>query len=257
VRWLRVDEETRAVTGPVVVAAEGDGQPVGGFEPFSFVSVAAVGDVSLVGFVRGRFSTLLDYVVPKSQYTVVARDGTVGATVYAGLEGDFTWHREARVWPDGDGFVCVWTASDLASGEDNPPMRFWAARADAAGALDPHRGSGVPMFDAPDDRDEPFLLLQPAAPPAPGAIGTLAWTDNRAYTLDPANGKISLYVAPVAADLTTMPPTVFDHARFFEGLSQLNSTAAGTNVVLVWIDDRHSNGIFDPRPEVYLDTAWY
>ena len=61
----------------------------------------------------------------------------------------------------------------------------------------------------------------------------------------------------IAADLTTLDPTVFDHARFFEGLSELNSSAAGTNVVLVWVDDRHSNGIFDPRPEIYLDTAWY
>ena len=257
VRWLRVDETTREVTGPVVVAAEGDGQTVGGFAPFSFVSVAAVGDVSLVGFVRARYHALLDYLVPKSQYTVVASDGTVGDTVFAGIESDFTWHREARVWPDGDGFRCVWSASDLASGEDNPPVRFYAARADAPGALDPSRGSGTPMFDAPDDRDEPFLLLEPPHPARPDVLGTMAWTDNRAYTLDPANGRIALYVAPVAADLTTLDPTVFDHARFFEGLSELNSSAAGTNVVLVWVDDRHSNGIFDPRPEIYLDTAWY
>jgi hypothetical protein len=258
VRWLRVDETTLEVTGPVVVAAEGDGQPVGGFQLFSFVSVAAVGDVSLVGFVRGRYHALLDYEVPKSQYAVVARDGTVGPTVFAGLENDFTWHREARVWRTADGFLCVWSAADLASSDDNPPTRFWAARADAAGALDPHRGSGTPVFDAPDDRDEPILLVQPAHPARPGVVGTLAWTDNRAYTLDPAHGHIALYVAPVATNLTTEdPPTVFDHARFFEGLSELHSAAAGTNAVLVWVDNRHSPSIMDPRPEIYLETAWY
>lgn len=256
-RWLRVDEATLEVTGPVVVAAEGDGQPVGGFQPFSFVSVAAAGDVSLVGFVRGRYSAPLDYEVPKSQYALVTSDGTVGPTVFAGIETDFTWHREARVWRAGDGFLCVWSATDLASSEDNPRNRFWAARADAAGVLNPSRGSGTPMLDAPDDRDEPFLLVQPPHPAREGVIGTLAWTDNRAYTLDPLNGFIALYVAPVATDLTTVdPPTVFGHARFFEGLSELNATAAGTNVVLVWVDNRHSRGIFDPRPEIYLDTAW-
>jgi hypothetical protein len=258
VRWLRVDEATRTVTGPVPVAVEGDGTAVGGFAPFSFVAVAAVGDVSVVGFVRAKYHALLDYLVPKSQYAVVASDGTVGDTVFAGLENDFTWHREARVWANDDGFVCVWSASDLASSEDQPPYRFYAARADAAGALNPARGSGTPMFDAPDDRDEPFLLLQPEAPPTPEGLGTLAWTDNRSYTLDPTNGHITLTVAPVAANLTTVePPTTFAHARFFEGLSELHATAAGTNAILVWIDDRHSNGIFDPRPEVYLDTAWY
>jgi hypothetical protein len=255
VRWLRVDEETLAVTGPVVVAAEGDGQPVGGFQPFSFVSVAAAGDTSLVGFVRGRYDARLDYEVPKSQYAVVASDGTVAATVFAGLENDFTWHREARVWRQGEGFLCVWSASDLASSEELPRNRLWAARADAAGVLDPGRGSGTPMFDAPDDRDEPCFLEQPARP---DVLGTLAWTDNRAYTLDPEHGFIALYAASVAADLTTVdPPTVFGHARFFEGLAELSAAAAGTNAVLVWVDNRHSRSILDPRPELYLETAWY
>ena len=32
---------------------------------------------------------------------------------------------------------------------------------------------------------------------------------------------------------------------------------AGTNVLLVWIDERHGLGIADPKPEMYFETAWY
>ena len=72
------------------------------------------------------------------------------------------------------------------------------------------------------------------------------------------DGYITLYAAPVGADLTTAdPPIVFDHARAFAGLTELNAAAAGTNAILVWVDNRHSQGIMDPRPELYLDTAWY
>lgn len=27
--------------------------------------------------------------------------------------------------------------------------------------------------------------------------------------------------------------------------------------ISVWLDERHGSGLFDPRPEVFLETAWY
>ena len=45
--------------------------------------------------------------------------------------------------------------------------------------------------------------------------------------------------------------------RFVAGTSDLMETNAGSNVVLVWVDERHGNGIADPKPELYFETAWF
>jgi hypothetical protein len=251
VRWMRVDEAGTEVTGPVVAAASGDGDPIGGFEPFSFVSVAAREGVSLVAFVRSRYEVAIDMEIPKSQITAVLSDGTLEYSEYAGLELDLTWHREARVFILDDVFLCVWSASDLMSPDDFPPNLFYATLTDDEGALDPLRSRGTVMFDQVDDRDEPFFL------PHPEHLGILTWIDHRAYTLEPETGGIELYSAPVAEDLTTGEETVFPHARFVAGLSQLNAAPAGTNAILLWVDERHGMGIMDPKPEMYMETAWY
>jgi hypothetical protein len=251
VRWMRVDESGTEVTGPVVAAASGSLDPIGGFEPFSFVSVAARDGLSLLSFVRGRYDAGLEMEVPKSQIAAVLNDGTLDYSEYAGLERDLTWHREARVFLLGEVFIGIWSALDLLSPEDNPPNLFYAAMTGEEGALDPLRGRGTIMFDQVDDRDEPFFL------PHPVHLGLLAWIDHRAYTLEPERGGIELYVAPVAEDLTTGEETVFPHARFVAGLSQLNAAPAGTNAILLWVDERHGMGIMDPKPEMYMETAWY
>jgi hypothetical protein len=48
---------------------------------------------------------------------------------------------------------------------------------------------------------------------------------------------------------------VFGHARFISGTSELRAAAAGSNAVLVWIDERNGNGITDPQPELWFETA--
>ena len=249
VLWQRIDPTNAQVTGPVVVAESGDDNPVGGFEPFSFVKLATAGTVSLVTFVRGRWIPLLDMSVPKAQFARVAQDGTVDVSGYLAGETDFTWHREARVTRVGQSFLLLWSSVDLNDPSTNPPNLFQALLADAQGEL----GSGPPtlVFDAVDDRDEPFAL------PHPDHFATLAWLDHRAYTTDPAHGRIELYVAAMGDDLTTGEPTVFPHARFVAGLAQLNGAPLGSNVMLTWIDERHGSGIADPKPEVWLETAWY
>jgi hypothetical protein len=254
VRWLRVAGGTWAVTGPVVVATSGPAttaDPNGGFQPFSFIDVAAIGDLSLVGFVRGRYEEVLDMEIPKSQLALLHRDGTIEYGTYAGIINELRYHRECRVFGLDGAFTAVWSDVNLTDPADNPPNLFYAARTDAAGALDPLRGTGIRMFDAVDDRDEPFLIGHPVT------RGVLAWTDNRSYTLDPAHGQIELYVAPVDETWQTGAETVFPHARFFAGLAGLTGANAGTNVLLVWIDQRHSGGILDPHPELYFETAWY
>lgn len=251
IRWMRVPEDGGAVTGPVTVAASGNGDPVGGFEQFVFLDLATIGGLSMIGFARYRYDALLDVRIPKSQIALLDKEGTLLWSQYAGIENDWTWHRECRVFAVGGSFVAIWSASDLTDPAQNPPNLFYAARSDGSGNLDPGRGAGTVMFKAPDDRDEPFLL------PHPAHMGVLAWTDNRAYTLDPQVGGIRLYAAPLSGDLAVGAPAVFPHPRFFEGSSEIRAAGAGTNALLLWLDERHGNGVMDPRPEVWFDTAWY
>jgi hypothetical protein len=253
IRWMRVDEATGAVTGPVVVAAAGAGtaaDPIGGFDPFVHLDVAALEDRSLVGFARYRYDGMLDMAIPKAQLALVEPDGTVVYREYAGIERAMTWDRECRVFALHDGFVAIWSSVSLTDPADDPPNAFYAARTGLDGTLDPERRGGVHVFDAPDDRDEPFLV------PGPDPLGTLLWFDHRAYTLEPARGRIELYAASMGDDLTTGDEVVLPHARTIAGTSLPNGTAAGTNVLLVWLDERHGSGILDPRPEVYFETIW-
>lgn len=247
--WQRISPSDGQVTGPVVVAESGNDDPEGGFDPFSFVKVAAIGTVSMVTFVRARRIPLLDMSVPKAQVARVTQSGTLEATWYLGGETDFTWHREARVARVGSSFLLLWSSVDLNDPSTNPPNLFQALSADSSG--EPPAGPPVTVFDAVDDRDEPFALAHPEH------FGTLAWLDHRAYTEDPGNGRIELYTAPLGNDLTADTPTVFPHARFVAGLAQLNGAPMGTNVMLTWIDERHGGGIADPKPEVWLETVWY
>ncbi len=253
IRWMRVEGTSHRVTGPVVVTRAGAGtaaEPIGGFEPFSFVTVQAVGATSVIGFVRAHWSVPIDLAIPRSEVAVVSADGTVTGPIHAGLPEDYTFHRECRPFRFGDGFALVWSAKDLTSPEDNIPNKLFAARMTAAGALDPMRGAGALMFDAREDRDEPFLLDRPG-----GAV--MAWTDQRSYAVSLQTGRIELYLAPVGPDLKTAEPVIFPHARFVAGTSDLSMESLGTNVMLTWSDERHGMGIADPKPEVYLETGWF
>ncbi len=253
VRWIRVEGTSHRVTGPVVVTRAGAGtaaDPIGGFEPFSFVTVQAVGATSVVGFVRAHWSVPIDLAIPRSEVAVVAADGTVTGPAYAGLAEDYTFHTECKPFRFADGFALVWSAKDLTSSKDNIANRFFATPMAATGGLDPTRGAGNPMFDALDDRDEPFLLDRPA-----GAV--MAWLDHRSYAANLQTGRIELFLAPVGADLRTAEPVVFPHARFVAGTSDLALESVGTNVMLTWSDERHGMGIANPKPEIYLETGWF
>jgi hypothetical protein len=260
VMWVRVDEATQEVTGPAVVATSGpatDADRDGVFGAFSFVDVEALGDRSLVGFVRGRYNPTIDMEVPKAQLALVGPDGAVLETSFASAngQGDLCWARECRVFPVEGGAAAVWSSANLLDPAELPPNLFRATLAGPDGALDAARGTGTVMFDQVDDRDEPFLL----AGGGPGRLGVLAWFDHRAYTLEPERGGIELYAAPVADDLTVDPSTeiVFPHARIVAGTSLLWAAAAGSNVLLLWVDERHGLGIADPRPEIYFETVWF
>ena len=48
----------------------------------------------------------------------------------------------------------------------------------------------------------------------------------------------------------------FHHSHFIERTGDVRGAPAGTNAMLVWIDERHGGTVLDPHREVYLETAW-
>jgi hypothetical protein len=260
VHWVRISETTGETTGPVVVAASGAGDPHGAIPPFSFTRVAAMpGAPAVIAFVRERHDAVLDVDIPKAQVVTVDAGGTVLGTSFAGVEDDLTWHDEAHVFATLTGFVAVWSDKDLLAPGDTPPTRFRIAAGDGLGRLDPQRGAGTLLVSgAPEHRVEPLLVELPDSPlePATDQLGTLAWLDERSY-VDLLTGRIELYVAPVSKAFVLGEPVIFAHPRFIESTSDLRGARAGSNVLLVWIDERHGNGVVDPRPELWFETAWF
>jgi hypothetical protein len=49
---------------------------------------------------------------------------------------------------------------------------------------------------------------------------------------------------------------VFRDARFIADTAHFSAIAAGTNAVVVYLDERDGGGVLDPRPEVRLETVW-
>lgn len=249
IRWLRVHEQTLEETGPVTVAVAGASDPIGGFEPFVFVKVAALAGRSVVSFVRDRYDDWLEMDLPKTQVATLSADGALLDEQYAGAEAEWAWHWETRVATLPDGFLLLWSVTDLTDPAPDSPTLFRAASFGADGILP--QGAGSLLLDAPFDRMDPFLLPHPEH----GAV--LLWTDLRSYEEIPDTGRIELWAAPVDGELTLGTAAVFPHATFIAGSSELNGALLGSNVMMTWEDERHGSGLADPRPEVYVETAWF
>lgn len=235
VRWMRVTP-AGGVTGPIVVAAAGNDDPHGGFDPITEIAIDAAGGESVIAFVRGYWDTALELSLPRCQVATVARDGAVGEPQYA--RPGWYWHHDCRLL---DGGLLVWGEQDLNDPSDTPPTAFRGTQlADGVVA-----SASAVMVTAPEHRGDPV-----------SSDGVMAWTDERSY-VDLQTGRIELFVAGVSDDLATETAVVFRHARFIAGTSQLGLTPIGSNRLITWIDERHGNGITDPAPEVWIDLAWY
>ena len=250
VRWLRIPEDTLLPIGPVVAASSGDADPIAGFDPFVFVNVEAVGEVSVVSFVRYRWDDWMEMGLPKTQVATLAADGTLLDEQYAGPEAEWTWAWEARLGSLGDELLLIWSLSDLTDPDPNSPTLFRGETIGSDGIL--AQGTyEVMLDDAPFDRMDPFVLGHP------DHTAVLLWTDLRSYEETPESGRIELWVAAVDGELAVGDGVIFDHAVFIAGSSELNGAAAGTNVVMTWEDERHGNGLLDMRSELVVETAWF
>lgn len=249
--WIRVEEGTWAVTGPVSVAASGDGDPDGGFDPFSAVSIAAVDDTrSVITFVRERYNPMLDLSLPKTQVVTVTADGDVDGPDFVASGTDFQWHWEGRVEAAGDEVLLLWTTDDLNDPSPTIPTALRGARVAPGDVVGNNRGAGTILVQAPETRGEPAFVATEEAP------GILVWTDQRSY-VDIQNGRIELMATRIRDDaLTTDTEDLIGHARFVAGTANLGGVPVGTNAVITWIDERHGGSIVNPKPEVYLETIW-
>ena len=206
------------------------------------------GGVSLVTFVRDHYNSWLDHALPKSKIARVQSDGTVEDVEYAGDGNDFLLHREAKVWSIDASFLCLWGAMNTV-GADDPPQVFYAPVAPAAGLLPVGRGAGRRVVDEPNDREEPVAIAHP------NHYAVLAWLDHRTYSSDPDHGRVQLYAATLSDALETTSVIVVPHAEFFSGLSELRAVTVGTNVVLIWLDQRNAR-VGEYEPELWLETIW-
>ena len=72
-----------------------------------------------------------------------------------------------------------------------------------------------------------------------------------------ANGHIELRVGIVDEQLRITEELVIPHAVLVAGLTEPSGVDIGGNLALVWVDERHGNGVLDPHPEIVFEVVWY
>ncbi len=246
IEWMHVDETTGAVTGPLQIAAPGHDDPHGNFDPIIDVTVQHAGSASMVSFLRYEYDAVLGEDVDRCQIVVV-ENGAVVSDQLAENGAGFWWDDDCRILADAGGPALVWPRKDLTSNADNPPDLMVGARA-PGGTLASNRGNGAMMVNAPDTREDPWLVATTA-----GTV--MAWSDARSHGSG-TSGNVQLFAAPVAADLTTATNIAFASSYVVEGTADVHGAPAGTNAIVTWLDERHGGSVLTPMPEVYLETVW-
>jgi hypothetical protein len=250
IHWLRLDETTLETTGPVVVTQSGQEDPHGDFLPFAFVGAEALGDHTLITFVRDHYNSLLDMSVGRCQAAVVHRDGSVGNETLLPTPLAMPFGFQAFVHRVHGELVALWTAVSLYDEELNPPHRIIGGRINTKIITVPGSAQAHVILQGPTERGEMVLIEHPTH------FGTMAWTDQRSKVADPIDGRIQLFVAAVDENLVADPHTLIPHARFIQDTSQVNGQALGTNTFLLWLDERHGGTLGNSHPEVYFETIW-
>jgi hypothetical protein len=243
IRWMHVDEATGAITGPLIAASPGAGDPHAGFDAITNVSIRHHEGTSLIAFSRYVFDAELELELLRCQLATVT--GGVASTALVGIGQPWVWDNDCRILDDGTGPVAVRSVKSLTSSSDNPPDELFATRVPLDGA----RGDGRLIVTGPETRVEPTMVGTTAAP-------IMAWSDSRKYAIDITQGEVELYAAVLGSDLVATTHIGFSHSHFIEGSADIRGAAAGENAILTWIDERHGGSVLNPRPEVYLETIW-
>jgi hypothetical protein len=246
VRWMRLEDETLARIGPLDVAVAGDGMPDGGFLPFTPVGVAPGLGRSFVTFTRDVYDARLELFTQRAQWVEVSHAGEVGPTSRLARRGGFFADADARVFRNGFDLLRVWSTQDLTA-EPQGGQQLLVSFAGLDGV--PEANRETVLVENVQERNEPLLLNHPTS------RGVLAWSDFRQVALEPFE-SIHVRAGRLVDGPALADETVLSHSVLYASQAHLHGVSRGGNVSLVWIDERHAQGL-EPAPEVYLDTLWF
>jgi hypothetical protein len=261
VRFARWDTAAKKLVGPITLDQD-QPQPAGSMqgpqllEPLAELGMACNDKVCLVTYSRDVYNALVDLNIPKLFLAVVdLSTGKLAAPPAPVAVKDWDtqmFGHDVVALADGS-FVLVYTANDTKAAVtpkspcDSMLERdlLFAVKIDATGAL---QGKPKPIFDFEGTREYPRIAAHPAG-------FALFWEDQRSEC-NP-NGHIRMAFDVAAPDLLSLLDPYLE-APGSVGLPPEDPALAvtGSNFVAAWSDNRHGNGILEPKSEIYLDTYW-
>jgi hypothetical protein len=242
-RWMRFDDSGLRA-GPIDVASNGDGAPIGRFLLFTPITVAAEGEHSLISFTRSHFDSRLDMAVQRNQAALLDRQGNIVARDLLASDLEFPFDQEVRVHSLHRDLICLRTSIDLMSDDPNPPHLLYGNRVDVSQA--PNRWQPQLMIDAPLDRSEMLLVEDPKG------YAFMMWQDLRFRAADEGSDLIRMMIAEVGEDLVVGEAKVLQHPRVALGFSSPSSVIIDGRFVAAWVDHRHNvEGLI--KSEIFLD----
>ena len=258
IEWVRVHLGTLEVQGPKTIATSGDEDPIGTFLPTTFIHVATLDDRSMVTFTRNLYNDILELSVLTNYATIVDQEGAVLSESVLPTPYQFPFAIETKVSMVHDQWIPLWTASDLlamantdcSTDDCNPDIQIFGSKLN--GAQDPSLIDPTDIIFDDQNRSQMALIEHPLH------FATMAWIDERSREDSIVEGGFELYFAAVDEDLLAGEEHAVPHARFIVDSAELGGQSLGSNVMLVWIDERKGgSNILNPTPEIYFETLWY
>lgn len=264
-RFARYNLEKGALEEPLTLDQD-QPQPAGAtegplrLEPLADLGIACNDEVCVVSYTRNVWNSFVQLNIPKLHLAVVALGSNHVSPPVPVAKAD--WDTQNMGIASGhhlialhDGtFALVYSANDTAAAvtpkspcdDASPRNTFFAARLDAKGAL---IGKPKAMFDHEGQREYPRLA------PHPGGFA-MFWEDQRSYC--GSSGHFRMSPALVGEDLTApLSPYLELPGSVGTPPSTPDLAVTGTNAAVLWSDNRVTNSVLDPRPEIFLDTFWH
>jgi hypothetical protein len=259
IRFARWDMASNKLQGPLTLdmdqpeAAPGAGAQT--LEPLAEIGIACSQTICLVTYSREKYNALVQLNVPKLYYAVIdLATATLVGTPKPVLGGDWDtqmFGHHLIALPDGT-FQLLYTSNDTkAAVTPKSPCDemlerdlLTAVKFDATGTF---AGSQV-VFDFEGTREFPRIAPHPAG-------FAMFWEDQRSECNAGGHIRMSANVASPAFDALLDPYVEMPGSV---GLPPEDPTLAvvDTNILVGWSDNRHGNGLVDPKNELFFDTYW-
>jgi hypothetical protein len=258
-RYARWDLAAGKLSGPLtldsdqpIASGSSDGPQI--LEPLAEIAMACNAQVCLVAWSRDRYDALVDLNVPKLFVAAIdlatAQVSIPAAPVSAADWDTQEFGQQLVALADGT-FRLVYTANDTSLAPKSPcdetleRDHFKVVTYDATGKV---LVAPRQLFDFEGTRAYPRL----------GELAggfAMLWEDQRSECA--ANGHIRMASGVASLDLKGMVDPYLEWPDSV-GLPPEYPTLAvtGSSFVVGWSDNRHGNGLLDPKPELFLDTYW-